>query len=143
MAVSGKTYRNIYDEALLYAQTHSDVAFDLERPDIGIPGLIYESILEEWEMATARKPFNRTASMSEPVMPSPAPAPGAAYAALEQYPAPVFDWYIEYKFVIASVAFKLALLSNKQNPSAQQWQSQVLQEYQFQMKRLYPGKDSS
>jgi|LSPZ01.1.fsa_nt_gi hypothetical protein len=141
MAVTGKTYEQIYKTALLYAQIHSDVAFDATDPDFGMPKLIYESILEEWEMAGTRKPFNRLTSMNEPVMPNPPPIPPATETSLSQYLAPNFDWYIEYKLVCALTAVKLAMLSNKQSQSAQQWHQQVLQEYQFQMKRIYPGKD--
>lgn len=128
MAITGKTYQNIYDEALLYTQIHSDVAFDVGPGANGIPQLIGESIVEEWGMAMARKPFNRTASMTEPAI-------GTVMTAI----APSFDWYIEYKFVVASVTYKLAILCNKQIQSAQLWYQQVLQEYHFQMTRLYPG----
>jgi hypothetical protein len=128
MAITGKTYQNIYDEALMYAQIHSDVAFDLESGAGGVPQLIGESIIEEWGMATARKPFNRVTSMTEP--------PVGTSMTTE---APLFDWYIEYKFVVASVAIKLAGLNNKQIQSALEWYQRVLQEYHFQMARLYPG----
>ena len=133
MAVTGKIYRNIYDEAVLYAQIRSEVAFDLKSGADGVPNLIYESIVEEWGMAMARKPFNRTKSMTEPA------APTLPDDSIMNTPAPSFEWYIEYKFVVASVALKLANLCNKQIQSAQLWYQQVLQEYQFQMTRLYPG----
>jgi hypothetical protein len=134
MAVTGKNYEDVYKEAMLYAQIRSDVAFDLTDPSSGIPRLIYESILEEWEMAMARKPFNRVDSMTEPATPN-----FSGTTPLQQYSVPTLNWYIEYKFIVASVALKLANLTNKQIQSAQIWYQQVLQEYNFQMARLYPG----